>query len=113
MNTASAEVTAIARALIAANRDRVVWASDWPHVGTHAHNVEGEAPHVDYRRLDTGSSCRLSRIGRMATTLRAFLAHNSAKLYDFAWTADRPCGEVLYLRPILPAISAKHCGKTD
>ena len=80
----SADVTAIARALIAANRDRVVWASDWPHVGTHAHHVEGEAPHVDYRLLDYGRLLSAFADWADGDDIARILVHNPAKLYDFA-----------------------------
>jgi len=80
----SPDVSAIARALIAANRERVVWASDWPHVGTHAHHVEGEAPHVDYRLLDYGRLLSAFADWSDGDDIARILVHNPAKLYDFA-----------------------------
>lgn len=79
----NAEVATLARTLVAANRDRVVWGSDWPHIDTHPHSVAGKPPAVGYRPLD---------YGRLLTTLADWvrddiariLADNAARLYDFA-----------------------------
>jgi len=80
----NAQVTALARALIAANRDRVVWASDWPHVGTHPIRFEGEPPHAEYRRIDYGRL--LTELGAWAggDDVARILVRNPARLYGFA-----------------------------
>jgi predicted TIM-barrel fold metal-dependent hydrolase len=80
----NAHVDALARALIAANRDRVVWASDWPHLGPHALHREGEPPHTDYRRIDYGRL--LSRLGDWAEAddIERILVRNPARLHGFA-----------------------------
>jgi predicted TIM-barrel fold metal-dependent hydrolase len=79
----NAQVSALARALIAANRERVVWASDWPHIGHHAHSVEGEPPHADYRRIDYGRL--LSELAEWAEPddIARILVRNPATLYGF------------------------------
>lgn len=78
----NAHVDALARALIAANRDRVVWASDWPHLGPHPLHHDGEPPHADYRRIDYGRL--LSRLGEWAEgdDIARILVRNPARLYD-------------------------------
>jgi predicted TIM-barrel fold metal-dependent hydrolase len=78
------QVIALARMLIAANRDRVVWASDWPHIGSHPHRVAGEPPHADYRPIDYGRL--LSALGDWAEDddIDRILVRNPAALYGFA-----------------------------
>ncbi len=80
----NAQVTALARALIGANADRVVWASDWPHIGAHAHSVEGEPAHVAYRRIDYGRLLSVLADWAEADDIARILARNPARLYDFA-----------------------------
>lgn len=80
----NAEVTALARALIAANRDRVVWASDWPHLGPHAHRVDGEPPHAEYRRIDYGRLLSALADWAERDDIERILVRNPAQLYDFA-----------------------------
>jgi predicted TIM-barrel fold metal-dependent hydrolase len=80
----NSHVDALARALIAANHDRVVWASDWPHLGPHALHHEGEPPHADYWRIDYGRL--LSRLGdwTQGNEIERILVRNPARLYGFA-----------------------------
>jgi len=80
----NAEVTALARALIAANRDRVVWASDWPHLGPHAHRVDGEPPLAEYRRIDYGRLLSALADWAERDDIERILVRNPAQLYDFA-----------------------------
>jgi len=79
----NADVTALARALIAANRDRVVWASDWPHLGAHAHRVAAEAPHADYRRIDYGRLMSALADWAEGDDVARILVRNPARLYGF------------------------------
>jgi predicted TIM-barrel fold metal-dependent hydrolase len=77
------QVTAVARALIGANPDRVVWASDWPHIGVHPHRVDGEPPHAGYRRIDYGRL--LSALANWAepADIERILVRNAESLYGF------------------------------
>mmetsp|Transcript_72457 Transcript_72457/g.200935 ORF Transcript_72457/g.200935 Transcript_72457/m.200935 type:complete len:313 (-) Transcript_72457:158-1096(-) len=76
---------AIARKLVEANPRRVVWGSDWPHVGHHkGPTLEGKPPAAVYRPLDVrrlletlASSCGDD------DTLRRVLVENPAELYGF------------------------------
>lgn len=77
------EAEPIARALIAANPARLVWGSDWPHVGGRRGT---RAPdRVDpFHPIDDGAA--LARLRRWAgddATLRAILVDNPARLYGF------------------------------
>jgi predicted TIM-barrel fold metal-dependent hydrolase len=68
------DVTPLARALIAANPDRMLWASDWPHFTT----ADG------FRREDDGAALdRLGAWARDPCTFRRILVDNPAHLYDF------------------------------
>jgi predicted TIM-barrel fold metal-dependent hydrolase len=78
----NADVTALARALIAANKDRVVWASDWPHTDPHARRVAG-APRMNYRRIDYGRLLSALADWAEGDNVARILVHNPARLYDF------------------------------
>lgn len=66
------DVTPLAQALIAANPDRVVWGSDWPHpVSVKATPDEG-------RLVD-----QLARYAGDAATLKKILVDNPARLFGF------------------------------
>ena len=82
----NAQVTELARALIAANRDRVVWGSDWPHIGSHPHHVDdgSEPPHSDYRQIDYGRLLSAFADWADGDDIGRILARNPAKLYDFS-----------------------------
>jgi predicted TIM-barrel fold metal-dependent hydrolase len=75
---------AIAKALIAANPDRMLWGSDWPHPGARpgvsrrADRIEPFNPVNDGRALN-----RLAGWAGDETTLRKILVDNPALLYDF------------------------------
>jgi predicted TIM-barrel fold metal-dependent hydrolase len=77
-------VTALARALIGANRERVVWASDWPHIGAHPLAVHAEPPPVEYRRIDYGRLVSVIADWGDAEDIHRMLVSNPAKLYGFA-----------------------------
>ena len=75
----------IARALIAANPDRMLWGTDWPHTAARrdpsraAHEIEPFQPEDDGRALN-----RLHDwVGGDADLLRRILAENPARLYGF------------------------------
>jgi predicted TIM-barrel fold metal-dependent hydrolase len=79
-----ADAGAIAKALIAANPDRMVWGSDWPHPGARpgvprkVDQIEPFNPINDGRALN-----RLAGWAGDETTLRKILVDNPAILYDF------------------------------
>jgi len=74
----------IAKALIAANADRVVWGTDWPHTGGHGHAQESEPPLIEYRQINDGILIdRLADWTGDDTTLAKILVHNPARLYGF------------------------------
>jgi predicted TIM-barrel fold metal-dependent hydrolase len=79
-----ANAAPIAKALIAANPERVIWGSDWPHTGKHANAKLDAAPRIEYRPLDDGRL--LSLLGDWAgddVALKRILADNPAALYGF------------------------------
>jgi predicted TIM-barrel fold metal-dependent hydrolase len=79
-----ADVAPIAQSLIAANPDRVLWGSDWPHTGEwpgaarHPDRVERFHPVDDGHALD-----RLRTWTRDADEANRILVANPARLYDF------------------------------
>lgn len=82
----NAQVVALARALLAANPERIVWGSDWPHIGKHAHSVDGEPGPVEYRPLDYGRLLSVLAEWVSPDDLARILVHNAATLYGFAST---------------------------
>jgi len=78
------QVTALARMLVAANPERVVWASDWPHIGPHPHHVEGEPPHAEYRKIDYGKLLSVLAAWGDPDDIDRILVRNPAALYGFA-----------------------------
>jgi predicted TIM-barrel fold metal-dependent hydrolase len=77
------DVAPLARALIAANPDRIVWGTDWPHPH-HAdpgEELTGLTPSFD---IDDGLAlAQLPRWAPTAATRRKILVDNPARLYDF------------------------------
>ncbi|HTW51710.1 MAG TPA: ROK family protein [Stellaceae bacterium] len=77
------DVAPLARALIAANPDRIVWGTDWPHPH-HADpgkELSGLTPSFD---IDDGLAlAQLPRWAPTAATRRKILVDNPARLYDF------------------------------
>lgn len=77
------DVAPLARALIAANPDRIVWGTDWPHPH-HADpgkELEEFTPSFD---IDDGLAlAQLQRWAPTAATRRKILVDNPARLYDF------------------------------
>jgi predicted TIM-barrel fold metal-dependent hydrolase len=80
-----ADAAPIARALIDANHERILWGSDWPHTGEHkgaAH--DGEPPLIDYRPLDNGKLADLLIDWCDSDAmLKRVLVENPATLYGF------------------------------
>ncbi|QJP14593.1 amidohydrolase family protein [Starkeya sp. ORNL1] len=74
----------IAKALIVANPDRIVWGSDWPHTGKHANARLNETPVIEYRPLDDGALLSLLATWADEATVKKVLADNPAALYGFS-----------------------------
>lgn len=72
------------QALAAAAPERLVWGSDWPHIGFHLRRqVQGEAI-LPYRELDAGELLDvLIEAVPCTETRHAILAGNPARLYGF------------------------------
>jgi predicted TIM-barrel fold metal-dependent hydrolase len=79
-----AATAALARALIAANPERMLWGSDWPHPGgqrggpAHIAQIEPFTPVDDGRALN-----RFARWAGSAAMIQRILVDNPARLYDF------------------------------
>ena len=79
-----ADVEPIARALIDANPDHMLWGTDWPHPGGHP--GAGRSPDViePFNPIDDGNA--LNRFARWvgdAARLQKILVDNPARLYGF------------------------------
>ncbi|MBV9553502.1 MAG: amidohydrolase family protein [Alphaproteobacteria bacterium] len=76
------DVAPLARALIAANRDRIVWGTDWPHPHHAEPGREIEiTPSFD---IDDGLAlAQLPRWAPTAATRHKILVDNPARLYGF------------------------------
>jgi predicted TIM-barrel fold metal-dependent hydrolase len=79
-----ADAAPLARALIAANPERVVWGSDWPHpIGARRAGADRDAIEP-FHQVDDGLALRrLAAWAGDALTLRRILVDNPARLYDF------------------------------
>jgi predicted TIM-barrel fold metal-dependent hydrolase len=79
-----ADAATIARALVAANPDHMLWGSDWPHPGARpgtqrrADEIERFNPVNDGHALN-----RLAAWVNDGSVLKKILVDNPAKLYDF------------------------------
>ncbi|HYM73485.1 MAG TPA: ROK family protein [Stellaceae bacterium] len=77
------DVAPLARALIAANSDRIVWGTDWPH--PH-HAVPGKELNELTPAFDIDDGLALAQLPRWAPTAatrRKILVDNPARLYGF------------------------------
>ncbi|MFN3743430.1 MAG: amidohydrolase family protein [Hyphomicrobiaceae bacterium] len=80
----NAAVTALAQALIAANPERMVWGTDWPHLANHNRAASLAPPSIDYHAIDYGRLLSLVAEWTENEALTAqILSHNPARLYDF------------------------------
>lgn len=80
-----ADLAPLARALIAARPDRLVWASDWPHTGGGKERaVRGPLALEPFRDIDDAAALALLRgwCGE-ADLFRRILAANAAHLFQF------------------------------
>jgi predicted TIM-barrel fold metal-dependent hydrolase len=72
------------RALAAVAPDRLVWGSDWPHIGFHSRTQVHDDAILPYREVDVGRLLDvLAEAVPDAGTRRAILAENPAGLYGF------------------------------
>lgn len=78
-------VTALARALIDANPERMLWGTDWPHPGPWSGVVRDPAQVEPFHGFDDGRALnRLARWVRSPQQLQTILVDNPARLYGFA-----------------------------
>jgi predicted TIM-barrel fold metal-dependent hydrolase len=80
-----ADAAPIARAMIAANPDRILWGTDWPHPGggkgRAAHDLDSIEPFI---AIDDGAALnRLNGWCANRQELEKILVTNPARLYDF------------------------------
>lgn len=75
----------IARAMIAANPDRIVWGSDWPHPGGGKGRLSRDLTTIEpFRPEDDGASLnRLADWTGSRAELEKILVDNPARLYGF------------------------------
>jgi predicted TIM-barrel fold metal-dependent hydrolase len=76
-----ADTAPIARAIIDANPDNVVWGTDWPHPGGGRRDPMAVEP---FRPIDNGAALnRLASWTKDSSELRKILVDNPARLYQF------------------------------
>ena len=80
----SQQVTQLARALIEANPNRMVWGSDWPHPGGKVGQVRNIDQPELFNPIDDGAALnRLFKWAEDKATAEKILVHNPERLYDF------------------------------
>jgi predicted TIM-barrel fold metal-dependent hydrolase len=74
----------IAKAIVKANPDQVVWGTDWPHTAIHGGTPRTDAPPIAFRSVDYADllNCLAEAAGDEPTFAR-ILATNPARLYGF------------------------------
>jgi predicted TIM-barrel fold metal-dependent hydrolase len=74
----------LARRIVAANPERVVWGSDWPHTPKHDLRKPGEAEELPFQDIDTkGLLALVPRWLQDDALVRRVLVTNPQRLYDF------------------------------
>ena len=78
------EIKILARTLINANPDRIVWGSDWPHTASHGHEPDAESKPLHFRQINTGRMLDFLLDWVPEKHLRnRILVDNPAQLYRF------------------------------
>jgi predicted TIM-barrel fold metal-dependent hydrolase len=79
-----ADMAPLVEALCAANPERLLWGSDWPHTPLHSHGQEKGAQASAFRDVDDGGLLAALRSWlRDEDQLRRVLVTNPARLYGF------------------------------
>lgn len=80
-----ADAAPIARAMIAANPDRIVWGSDWPHPGGGKDRAARDPATIEpFQKIDDGAALnRLHEWCGSRELLEKVLVENPARLYGF------------------------------
>jgi predicted TIM-barrel fold metal-dependent hydrolase len=79
-----ADVAPLAKALIAANAERVLWGTDWPHTDSAAHPGHGPGEVSPLLAIDDGRLLnQLARWAPNAAVRKKILVDNPARLYGF------------------------------
>jgi predicted TIM-barrel fold metal-dependent hydrolase len=80
-----AGVAALARALVDAAPDRMLWASDWPHTGGGPHGGGAREPSAvePFREIDDARTLARLRAWTRDDEARRVLVDNPARLYGF------------------------------
>ena len=81
---ADRRIDPLARRLVAANPERAVWGSDWPHTPRHDVRKPGEAEELPFQDIDT--KALLALVPRWLgddALVRRVLVDNPARLYQF------------------------------
>lgn len=74
----------IAQALAAANPDRIIWASDWPHTGSSSNRSADQLGTVEpFRQVDDVHDCDLLKSWLPEEVHQRLFAGNAARLYQF------------------------------
>ena len=74
----------LARRLVAANPERAVWGSDWPHTPRHDLRKQGEAEELPFQDIDTkGLLALVPRWLGADALVKRVLVDNPARLYGF------------------------------
>jgi len=81
---ADTRIDPLARRLVAANPERVVWGSDWPHTPRHDLRKPGEAEELPFQDIDTkGLLALVPRWLNDDALVKRVLVDNPARLYQF------------------------------
>ena len=81
---ADTRIDPLARALCAANAERIVWGSDWPHTPTHDLHHPDRMQESPFQEVDTPSLLALlPRWLEDDALVRRVLVDNPARLYGF------------------------------